>query len=59
MLETGIIGEFGHIRASNASIPFHLLWTPAITAKMKVKTGMSGIPCAIEDAVGNVLDLLL
>ena len=54
MLEMGIIGEFGHIvpdkRASNASIPLHLLWTPAITAKMKVKTSMSDIPYAIEDA---------
>lgn len=54
MLEMGIIGEFEHIvsdkRASNASIPLHVLWTLAITAKMKVKTSMSDIPYAIEDA---------
>ena len=50
----GIIGELGHIvsdkRASNASIPPHVLRTLAITAKMKVKTSVSGIPYAIEYA---------
>jgi hypothetical protein len=54
MLDMGIIGEFRHIvpdkRASNASIPLSVLWTLAITAKMKVKTSMSDIPYAIEDA---------
>jgi hypothetical protein len=54
MLEMGIIGEFGHIvpdrRASNASIPLPVLWMLAITAKMKVKTSMSDIPYALEDA---------
>ncbi|MDR0656854.1 MAG: hypothetical protein LBG22_11110 [Treponema sp.] len=54
ILEWGILGELGHIvsdkRASNASIPLPVLWTLAITAKMKVKTSMSDIPYAIEDA---------
>jgi hypothetical protein len=54
MLEMGILGEFRHIvpdkRALNASIPLPVLWTLAITAKMKVKTSMSDIPYALEDA---------
>jgi hypothetical protein len=53
MLEMGITEGFGQLvrdkRAANARIPMSLLWTLAITAKMKVRTSMSDIPYAIED----------
>jgi hypothetical protein len=54
MQAMGILEALEHIvtdtRACNATIPMRLLWTLAITAKMKVKTSMTDIPCAIEDA---------
>jgi hypothetical protein len=46
----GVIDELKHIvtdkRADNARIPLELLWALGITAKMKVKTGMTDIPIA-------------
>jgi hypothetical protein len=47
MKELGVIDELKHIvtdkRADNARIPLELLWALGITAKMKVKTGMTDI----------------
>jgi hypothetical protein len=54
MKELGVIEDLKHVvadkRADNAHIPLELLWALGIDAKMKVKTSMSDIPYAIEDA---------
>ncbi|NLZ53417.1 MAG: transposase [Thermoanaerobacteraceae bacterium] len=41
---------FSDKRADNMSIPFHLILTLAITAKMKIKTSLTDVPFAITDA---------
>ncbi|GHU13107.1 hypothetical protein FACS1894161_2710 [Spirochaetia bacterium] len=57
----GILDELSHVVKDKRTtgpfledeselIPLILLWTLAITAKMKVKTSMTDIPSAIEDA---------
>jgi hypothetical protein len=54
MKALGVIEDLKHLaadkRADNAHIPLELIWMPGIDAKMKVKTGMTDIPYAIEDA---------
>lgn len=37
-------------RSNNKNIPFHLLLTLAITAKMKIKTSLTDVPFAITNA---------
>ena len=37
-------------RSTNKNIPFHLLITLFVTAKMKVKTSLTDVPFAITDA---------
>jgi hypothetical protein len=53
-LETGITGGLEHIiadkSAENSSIPMKPRWVLAIAAMMKVKTSMTDIPHALEDA---------
>lgn len=41
---------FSDKRSDNRNIPFYLILTLAITAKMKIKTSMTDIPFAISDA---------
>jgi hypothetical protein len=49
MLE--LLGKaFSDKRSSNMSIPFHLILTLFITAKMKIKTSLTDVPFAITDA---------
>ncbi|GHU12912.1 hypothetical protein FACS1894161_2120 [Spirochaetia bacterium] len=61
MLEMGILDELSHVVKDTRTtgpfledeselIPLTLRWTLAITAKMKVKTSMTDIPSAREDA---------
>ena len=54
MLEIGIIDELEHLvedkKQGGTEIPLKLLHTLAITAKMKVKTSLTDMPFAIEDA---------
>ena len=61
MLEMGIVDELSHavkgkrkagpfLENESGIIPLSLLFTLAITAKMKVKTSMTDIPSAVEDA---------
>ncbi|GHT62371.1 hypothetical protein FACS1894109_21210 [Spirochaetia bacterium] len=61
MLEMGILDELSHVVKDKRTtgpfladetglIPMKLLFTLAITAKMKVKTSMTDIPVAIDDA---------
>ncbi|GHV21989.1 hypothetical protein FACS189494_08150 [Spirochaetia bacterium] len=58
MLETGILDELSHVVKDKRTtgpfladeselIPLKLLFTLAITAKMKVKTGMTDIPVSL------------
>ncbi len=51
MNSKGILGclEFEDKRHHNKLIPFKLIMTSAITAKMKVKTSLTDIPYAIQD----------
>ena len=37
------------LRSHNTTVPYHLIWTSAIAAKMKVKTSLSDVPYAIDD----------
>jgi len=41
---------FSDKRSDNKNIPFHLILTLAIAAKMKIKTSLTDIPFAISDA---------
>jgi hypothetical protein len=54
MKELGVIDDLKHVvadkRADNAHIPLELIWAAGIDAKMKVKSSMTDIPYAIEDA---------
>jgi hypothetical protein len=54
MKERGVIDDLKHVvpdkRVDNARIPLELIWALGIDAKMKVKTSMTDIPYAIEDA---------
>lgn len=46
-----LLGQaFSDKRSDNASIPWHLILTLAVTAKMKIKCSLSDIPFAITDA---------
>ena len=37
------------LRYHNTTVPYYLIWTSAIAAKMKVKTSLSDVPYAIDD----------
>lgn len=54
MKEEGLLDLLGRAfsdkRSSNRSIPFHLILTLFITAKMKIKTSLSDVPFAITEA---------
>jgi hypothetical protein len=50
MKEWGVMHVVADKRADNAHIPLELVWALGIDAKMKVKTSMTDIPYAIEDA---------
>ena len=41
---------FSDKRSDNKNIPFHLILTLAITAKMKIKTSLTDVPFAITNA---------
>ncbi len=41
---------FSDKRSDNKNIPFHLIMTLAITAKMKIKTSLTDVPFAITNA---------
>lgn len=41
---------FSDKRSENLNIPFHLILTLAITAKMKIKSSLTDVPFAITDA---------
>jgi hypothetical protein len=60
MKERGVIDDLKHVvpdkRADNAQIPLELIWALGIDAKMKVKTSMTDIPYAIEDAQLGFID---
>ena len=53
MYEHGLIGylEKGieDVRAHNTTVPYSVVLTSAIAAKMKVQTSLTDIPCAISD----------
>jgi hypothetical protein len=50
----GVIDDLKHVvadkQADTAHIPLELVWAPGIDGKMKVKTSMTDIPQAIENA---------
>lgn len=54
MKTEGILEQLGMAfsdkRSDNKNIPFHLILTLAITAKMKIKTSLTDVPFAITDS---------